>query len=88
MECLTLESVCVLPAGMGPAVLEKWQPQQTTLTAQLELLSTPRLEVWETNLHGHRNEPRALVLTGFQYLFELKTGMCLHKSVQLLLTAK
>lgn len=33
--------------SMGPAVLEKWQPQQTTLTAQSELLSTPRLEEFE-----------------------------------------
>lgn len=64
-----LESVCVLPAGMGPAVLEKWQPQQTTLTAQSELLSMPRSEVWETNVCGCRSEPRALVLTDFQNPF-------------------
>lgn len=77
MRCLPLESVCVLLAGMGPAVLEKWLPQQTTLIAQLALLSTPGLEVWETNLCGakssHANQ--------FSEPFALKTGICLHKSV-------
>lgn len=65
--------MCVLPAGMGPAVLEKWQPQQTTLTAQSELLSTPRSEVWETNLGRYRTPP------------ELETGLCWQSSVRLLL---
>lgn len=55
--CLTLESVCVLPAGTGLAVLGKWQPLQTIRTAQSELLSTPRSEVRETNLRGCRNAP-------------------------------
>lgn len=72
MECLTWASVCVLPAGMGPAVLEKWQPQQTTLTAQSELLSMPRSEVWETTLGRCRTPP------------ELETGLCWQGGVQLL----
>lgn len=43
-------------AGMGPVVLEKWQPLQTTLTAPLELLSTPRLEVWDTSKDTHKSQ--------------------------------
>lgn len=64
--------MCVLPAGMGPAVLEKWQPQRTTLTAQSELLSMPRSEVRETDLGG------------WTTLSELETGLCWQSSVQLL----
>lgn len=78
---------CVLPTGTGPAVLEKWPPQQTTLTVQSALLSTPRSEVRDPDSCGCRNEPRVL-LTHFQNLFELKTSICLHNSVQLLPTAK
>ena len=65
MRCLPLESVCVLPAGTGPAALERWPPQQITLTVQWALLSTPRSEVWDPD----SCEPRVLLLTRFQNPF-------------------
>lgn len=63
-----MRCVCVLPTGTGPAVLEKWPPQQTTLTVQSALLSTPRSEVCDPDSCGCRNEPRVL-LTRFQNPF-------------------
>ncbi|KAJ8782295.1 hypothetical protein J1605_010274 [Eschrichtius robustus] len=39
--------ISCLNSSTGPAVLEKWPPRQTTLTAQLALLSTPGSEEFE-----------------------------------------
>lgn len=45
IQCLVMMQAT--RTSMGPAVLEKWQLRQTTLTAQSELLSTPRSEECE-----------------------------------------
>lgn len=74
-------------AGMEPVVLEKWQPLQTTLTAPLESLSTPRLEVWDTSKGAHGSQ-EALGELLFGILFKPAVGISTCDRAQLLLTAQ